>query len=459
MFDLLSNNANAVATALLNIHTLVYGQGELKGILDFQAEVCQSAMASWASTANFQSFAGHNQNTSGYGPNNGPGCDCSQLVTVPPATLLPQAITGSVIPTFQAILNSMGQGLMFLGAAWQNTLNDNLLTQHISNIRAVVQKMNSFWTGYSNPAALDTFVCTLVNSYKQTCGDLGTLTDVTNPNNTVPGTQPFSNDWVFWFLPPSQDFSDPWYSISSGVVNIGPTVTSLGGSYAAYRLGVGWGEGNGGGDVASRIWGLVCASASVTIPVPGSLFPSAPPADLSAFLNVVQGAVTPSLIVVYPGMAPQGLISNVLGQAPSTATWSIEPSDGSAGSVANQAGNPANATYSAPATVASPFLGSIVVTLNGAVTLYVPLVLLPLQPTIQVTPTATLITPPNPVSFKASVPGCDWTLVPAGVGSIDGQGNYTPPPAVDTPTSIVVVASTSSPAAVGFACVCVAPPS
>jgi hypothetical protein len=446
MFNLLSN-ATDVDIAMRDIYDAVYGEGELQGVLDFQVAICQQAVTTWASNPENLALAnsGKNDTTFGYQPAH----DNSLLITAPFTTVIPAAITTLVAPTFQAILTAMGQGLIFLGAAWQNTINDDLLELHINNLQNVMLAMNEFWTTLTDPNAVNSFAVTLMNSCKVTVGDLGNMTNV--GDSVTPALQPFPSDYAWWATPGQPGSGDDWYGIYSGVANIPAVVTELGGPVDAWFLGVGFGEGD------QPISGVVCQETSVTVPTPASAIPSAIPAILQTLMNA-QGSINPGFFVATAGTVQQ-LTCSWAGQPPKTVNWSIEPNDGTAGTIAVGAGN--DATYTAPETLATPMLATIQAEIDGSILATAWVLLLEQQPTVQVTPQFVgSLAASNQITFAtsaqtASFMGALYSPEGAGplhsdpvYGSITGLV-YTAPASVTAPA--VVIALFNGSAGSGYA--------
>jgi hypothetical protein len=460
MYKLLSGNAGAVDIAMRNVFDAVYGGGEQQGILDYQASFCESAVTTWAN--NPQNLAlldsGRNGDTTTFGLTN--AYDNSLLITAPFETVIPGVVTDSVAPTFQAILTAMGKGMMFLGAAWQNTNNDSMLQLHMTNIGLVMQKMVEFWTNLTNPSFVDALIVTLLNSYKVTVGDLGNITD---PGvSWTPAIQPFGDDWMWWGIPATQGqpLSD-WYGIRSGVANIPVPVAmaNFGSSVEAYFLGEGWEEDS------PYVGGIVCGPTSVTVPTPGSTIPTTVPAVLQN-LFATQASISPRLFVATPGSV-QNLTCALAGAPPASVTWSLEPNDGSAGTLTAGANN--TATLTAPANPPPGSLASIQAEINGSIVTTAWVVLLSQQPTVQITPSlAAQVEASDELTFTTSKPGTPFMgalYSPAGdgpftndpvYGTIAGL-NYTAPANVTEPTTAIVLFDAGAGAGTGFAIVQLTP--
>ena len=452
MYKLLSGNAGAVDIAMRNVFDAVCGGGEQQGILDYQANFCEAAVTTWAGNSKNLALLdpGRNGDTTTFGLTN--AYDNSLLITAPFATVIPGVVTSSVAPTFQAILTAMGKGMMFLGAAWQNTNNDSMLQQHITNVGLVMQKMVEFWTNLTNPSFVDALIVTLLNSYKVTVGDLGNITD---PGvSWTPAIQPFGDDWMWWGIPATQGqpLSD-WYGISSGVARIPVPVTmsNFGSSVEAYFLGEGWEEGS------PYVGGIVCGPTSVTVPTPGSTIPTSAPAVLQN-LFATQASISPRLFVATPGSV-QTLTCALAG--------ALEPSDGSAGTLTAEANS--TATFTAAAKLPPASLASIQAEINGSIVTTAWVVLLSQQPTVQITPSlAAQVEASDELTFTTSKPGTPFMgalYSPAGDGPFTNDSlygtivglNYTAPANVTEPTTAIVLFDAGAGAGTGFAIVQLTP--
>jgi hypothetical protein len=175
-----------------------------------------------------------------------------------------------------------------------------------------------------------------------------------------------------------------------------------------------------------------------------SLSKAAVPGDLILFGNLATPdlAVTPLQALLTPGQTEQ-LNVTLDGQGTTAVTWHLSPNLGSVD---------ASNLYTAPAKVSKPTQVVLAATSTADPT-QVASALVTLVPAgVYLTPYITLLAAQQMASFLAVVDGAasdtlDWSISPA-VGSIDAQGNYTPPSTVTETQAVTVTATDASNSAV-----------
>jgi RHS repeat-associated protein len=164
--------------------------------------------------------------------------------------------------------------------------------------------------------------------------------------------------------------------------------------------------------------------------------------------------VSPSAATLYAGQTQQ-LIANVTNTANSAVTWTLT----GAGTLST------NGLYTAPASISSTQTVTVIAISQAASTASASAVLT-LEPAIGVSlnPVASTLYASQTQQFGANVtnssnPAVNWSIVPAGVGSITSGGLYTAPASVMSQQSVSVVASSqASPSASATAIVTLEPP-
>ena len=136
-------NTDAVATAMRNIHDLLVGGGELRGIVSYQTleiERAWNANAQYIpgiTRSNAQSDPGDNS-WNGYFPDG-----AMVLENLP--QVLTTAFASPIIPTLKAAMAVQLKGLNFLCAAWGGTIYVSSLTEQTGNITDVVTAMKGLF--------------------------------------------------------------------------------------------------------------------------------------------------------------------------------------------------------------------------------------------------------------------------------------------------------------------------
>ena len=156
------NSAQAVATAMANIHSELYGQGAMKGMIAYQGIVCQNAVSSWAGDSN---------NLLANSPLEAPSwwVDNLSIVTTAAPSALPGVIETSVIPALKAALIVELQGLLFLTAAWAQNEEAPQLEIFVTNLQSQITAIGSLYTSLTAPASFDPFIQGLVQQLGVPC--------------------------------------------------------------------------------------------------------------------------------------------------------------------------------------------------------------------------------------------------------------------------------------------------
>lgn len=278
-------NMDALAQAMLNVSDELLGSGELRGILDYQIDVAHAAIASFPATLNnlqFISSASEQQPPFAVpDPNLGipvvnlmndnlPFYDGFAIVYRAIAMGSAEAITQQIIPTWSAALTVQLQGLMLLTIAWNNTIQANQLTQHVTNIQNQIAKMRLWWTTFADANALNAVVEPLIAEYAPTITDAARLTSPWYFGGTQVSSYPEQlKGWYCWSFEQQSMFGPSQQNclIKPPVVFAGEnTIWTC--SYDATN-----------GYVADEQRDLGLSNL-----MPGNFIPPQPTADLTAFL-------------------------------------------------------------------------------------------------------------------------------------------------------------------------------
>lgn len=156
------DGAQAVATAMANIHSELYGQGPMKGIIGYQDDVCRSAVSAWAGDLN---------KLLANSPIEAPSwwVDNLRIVATAAPSALPGAIVSSVIPALTAALIVELQGLLFLTAAWAQNEEAPRLETSVSNLQSQITAIGSLYPSLTAPASFDGFIQGLLQQLGVPC--------------------------------------------------------------------------------------------------------------------------------------------------------------------------------------------------------------------------------------------------------------------------------------------------
>lgn len=203
MFDLVQiTTANEVSRAMLNVHDELYGAGQLKGIIEYQVDVCDSAVTAWASDVRNLEWKREVY----------PYIDYSTILTEF-ADQYARTQVNVVLPNLKAMLATELQGLAFLIAAWSDTAQEPQLATHVAHITAQIAKMRALHATLTDPGRVDRFISQTITAfarpmpqevYDRFCWNSG------RPDGNLGGgnlrywhksAPPFDKAWVSWGKP------------------------------------------------------------------------------------------------------------------------------------------------------------------------------------------------------------------------------------------------------------------
>ena len=192
LFSLLqTDNANAVATAMRNVHDLLVGSGELRGIVSYQileANRIYTAMAANPSLNTRLAWTG--------APYDGSWIDAFQdgemIIEMIPA-MLSAAFAQPIIPALTAAMALQAKGLSFLCAAWGGTIDASNLQTHTDNVRDIVSAMRGLFALFD----FDTMASAVIQTTGPSVAELASQTWALQGGASA-GPPPFDGTWVFW---------------------------------------------------------------------------------------------------------------------------------------------------------------------------------------------------------------------------------------------------------------------
>ncbi len=281
-----ATNADAVATAMRNVHDLLVGAGELRGIVSYQTDEAArvySALASDSKNTTRDAWAGAQMQ---------PG-DTQWAVYFPDGSLIlemiPDMLTTAfaepIIPALTAAMALQAKGLSFLCAAWGGTFNASSLQTHTDNVGDIVAAMNGLFATFD----FDTMAASVVQSDGPTVGASLASQTWSLGSGTSWGTPPFDATWNFWSLPPpyptqptAQDYNQYQLIIVQQPWNYGAVT-----SYMVFDSGMQMV--NPDGSLGPYCQYVAESASSITIARP-SASPPAAPANLTSFLATLPAA-------------------------------------------------------------------------------------------------------------------------------------------------------------------------
>ncbi|UVO54316.1 hypothetical protein [Sphingomonas sp. SUN039] len=198
LFDLFqATNVDAVATAMRNIHDLLVGSGELRGIISYQAvEVTQAYAKVAADPAQTTRVI-----------NTDPALAGLWFASFPDASMILDALPGVlsdtfgkvIVPALTAALACQVKGLSFLCAAWGGTINASSLTTVTADTQAIIGAMGTLFAGMP----VDDLAAIAMKNYATPVPLSAQSAQWALQGDTV--GSPFDNDWVFWNVGPPPD--------------------------------------------------------------------------------------------------------------------------------------------------------------------------------------------------------------------------------------------------------------
>jgi hypothetical protein len=187
--------------------------------------------------------------------------------------------------------------------------------------------------------------------------------------------------------------------------------------------------------------GLYTAPSAVPNAIPIVITATDSNNDVStAIVTVVPQAVSvsPSFAMLFPNQPPVAFSAAVVGNL-GTPTWSISPDDGSAGTISS------SGVYTPPASF-TQIVGATITATAGSEGASAVIALVPDPIAIDVTPNFVTLQAGAPQQF--TVPGSNtvnWSVIPTtGAGTIDSNGNYTPPLTITQNMTAFIVATASA---------------
>lgn len=204
LFDLFqATNVDAVATAMRNIHDLLVGSGELRGIISYQAiEAIQAYDVVAADPAQTTRVVDADPALAGLWMASFP--DGSMILDALPG-VLSDTFGKAIIPALTAALACQVKGLSFLCAAWGGTINASSLATATADTQSIIAAINGLFGMFE----LDDMAAMAMKAHA-TPVPLGAQSAQWDVVGSGVG-QPFGNDWVFWNVgpPPNQPLAGP----------------------------------------------------------------------------------------------------------------------------------------------------------------------------------------------------------------------------------------------------------
>lgn len=204
LFDLFqATNVDSVATAMRNIHDLLVGSGELRGIISYQfVEVTQAYNVVAADPARTTCVVDSNPALAGAWFASFP--DGSMILNALPG-VLSDTFGKTIIPALTAALACQVKGLSFLCAAWGGTINASSLATVTADTQSIIAAIKGLFGMFE----LDGMAAETMKTYAVPVPLSAQSGQWDLPNSTV--GSPFDNNWVFWNVgpPPDQPLAGP----------------------------------------------------------------------------------------------------------------------------------------------------------------------------------------------------------------------------------------------------------